>query len=96
MPTNEVEVLGSQGLLDESNTLSTMQPQPNPGDPEPTQLSPEMEGFYAIVSLPNNEFGTMVEAGFTSLGDLVYFDKSIIEQLSIRLSSKAQLKNYIK
>ena len=76
--TNEVKVLGGQGSLGESNTVSTMQPQPNPVGLGPTQLSSEMEGFYTIVGLPNSKFGTMVEAGFTSPGDLVYFDESII------------------
>ena len=55
-----------------------------------------MEGSYAIVGLPSTKFGIMVEAGFVSPGDLAYFDKGIIEQLSIKLSSKAWLKNYIK
>ena len=96
VPINEVKVLGRQGLLGESNTASTMQPQPDPVGPGPAQLSPEMEGFYAIVNLPNSKFGRMMKAGFTSPGDLEYFDKSIINQLSVRLSSKAQLKNYIK
>ena len=87
--TNEVEALEGQGSLGESNTSSTMQPQSNPVGLVPTQLSPEMKGFYVIVGLPNSEFGTIVEAGFTSFGDLVYFDESIIKKLSVRLSSKA-------
>ena len=88
------EVQGSAGS--ESNTPSIISPQPNAVGEEPTQLPPEMENFYAIVGLPNSEFGTMVEAGFLSPGDLVYFDKAVVDQLSIRLSSKARLKNYIK
>ena len=87
--TNEVKVPGRQGSLGESNTSSTMQPQPNPVGLGPTQLSPEIEGFYAIVGLPNIEFVTMVEAGYMSSGDLVYLDKGVINQLLIRLGSKA-------
>ena len=54
--TTEVIVPGGQGSLGESNTSSTMQPQPNPVGLGPTQLSPEMEGFmqlwaYQTVSL---------------------------------------------
>ena len=76
--------------------MNIPQPQPNPIGLRLTQLPPEMEGFYAIVGILSSEFGTMVEAGFASPGDLAYFDESIINQLSVRLSSKAWLKNYIK
>ena len=89
MLTNEVKVSGGQGLLGEFNTLSITRPQPNPVGLGLTQLSPEMEGFYVIVGLPSSEFGMMVGAGFTSLKDLAYFNESIIDQLLIRLSSKA-------
>ena len=64
-------------------------PQPNLVDLGLTQLSLEMESFYEIVDLPNTEFSIMVEAGFASPGDLAYFDESIIDQLLVRLSSKA-------
>ena len=87
--TNEVEVLEGQGSPGKSSILSILQPQLDLVGLGPMQLSPEMEGFYAIVGLPNSKFGMMVETGFTSSGDLVYFDKSIFEQLSVRLSSKA-------
>ena len=87
---SDVKALGVQGSADsESNTPSAISPQPNPVGPGPMQLSPEMEGFYVIVGLPNSKFGTMVEAGFISPRDLAYFDESIVDQLSIRLSSKA-------
>ena len=87
---SDVKALGVQGSADsKSNIPSAISPQPNPVGLGPTQLSPEMEGFYAIVGLPNIEFSTMVEAGYMSPGDLVYLDESVINQLSIRLSSKA-------
>ena len=82
-----LEVWDSAGS--KSNISSVIFLQPNPVGPGPTQLPPEMEGFYAIVGLPSSEFGTIVEAGFMSLRDLAYFDDSIINQLSVRLSSKA-------
>ena len=86
--TTEVVVPGGQGLLGKSNLPSVIIPQPNPVGPGPTQLSPEMEGFYGIVGIPNSEFGTMVEAGYMSPSDLVYLNEGVINQLSIRLSSK--------
>ena len=87
--TTEVKVPGGQGSQGGSNMTSIPQPQPNPVGLGPTQLSPQMEGFYAIVELQNIKFSTMVEAGYIIPGDLVYLDKSVINQLSIRLSSKA-------
>ena len=96
VPTNEVEVPGGQGSLGESNIPNVIIPQLNPVSLGLTQSSPEMENFYAIVGLSNSKFGIMVKAGFISPGDLAYFDESIVDQLSVRLSNKAQLKNYIK
>ena len=93
---SDAKALEGQGSLSVSNILGTLQPQPNPIGLGLTQLSPEMESFYAIVSIPNSKFGMMVEADYMSPGDLVYLDESVINQLSIRLSSKAQLKSYIK
>ena len=89
VPTTEVVVPGGQGSLGESNLTSVIIPQLDLVGLVPTQLSPEMEGFYGIVGIPSSEFGTMVEAGYMSPVDLVYLDKSVIDQLLVRLSSKA-------
>ena len=93
---NEAKVPGGQGSLGELNISNISQSHPNPISLELTQLPSEMEGFYVIVGLLSSKFGTMITTGFISPGDLAYFDESIINQLSIKLSSKAQLKNYIK
>ena len=89
VPTTEVIVPRGQGSLGKSNLPSVIIPPPDLVGLVPTQLFPEMEGFYGIVGIPSSELGTMVKAGYMSPGYLVYLDKSVINQLLIKLSSKA-------